>query len=254
MSDDTTDNDDNVDTSETSMDSTSCVEGSDVYTPYSASAIATGTVAQYPWRGSSSTYPDGVEDFRGYASMPVTVECSTDKARRSYVDVTAGCLTAVQLGSYTRGQIGSDLYRALALGRTSSQTAPVKWTDQSAEYRFYYSGQTNSINNPGFKVFLRYRSEDDLYVASWRMDGVVQIQKKQCGVYTALAVLKTYGRPSTTTWHKIKFTAVGDRLELYLDDVHVLGATSSTFAWGTAGMRIDSLKGAYIDDWHVSQP
>jgi len=250
-----TGDDEAVDVATTEM--SGCSYGSDVYTPF-VSASPTGSVAQYPWRGTSSTYPSGVEDFRGYGTtLPNEVECGSDKPRRSYLDVTAGCLVASDVGSYTRGQIQTTTagaFRTVALGHASGDSAPVKWTDQSVEYRFYYSSQQSVGVNPGFKAFLRYRSEDDLYVASWRTDGVVQIQRKQCGVYTALAVDADHGAPSKGAWHKIRFDAVGSDLTLYLDGVRVLHASSSTFSWGTAGIRIDAMNGAFIDDWRVQAP
>ena len=107
---------------------------------------------------------------------------------------------------------------------------------------------------PGFKAFLRYRTEYDLYVASWRADGVVQIQKKQCGKYTALKIDKTYGPPSQNKWHTIKFEAVGDKLSLWLDGKLAMTVNDSTFSWGTAGIRIDSYDGSYIDNWKVYAP
>jgi hypothetical protein len=234
-------------------------EGTGVYTPYLSGSSPTGSVSQYPWRGGSGSYPSGTEDFRGYSSMPAEVECSDDKGHRDYMDVTDGCLNAVSLsgGTYTRGQIEADpsgYFRALALGRTSGSSAPTKWTDQAVSYRFYYHAKTGNVSGPGFKIFARYRTEYDLYVASWRDDGVAQIQKKQCGNYTALAVDKNYGKPSADTWHTIKFVAKGSTLSLYLDGDLAVQANDTSFSWGTGGMRIDSYDGAYIDDWKIAQP
>jgi hypothetical protein len=238
-----------------------------VYTPFAVTGTyPTGTVAQYPWRGkiaSSGTvpYPNGLEDFRGYGTnLPNEVECGADKYRRSHLDVTAGCLRAVATGggAYTRGHIeqtSDGYFRTLALAYSpAEQTLPVKWTDQAIEYRFLHGGRTGSSGNPGFKAFVRYRSEDDLYVASWRFDGVVQIQRKQCGVYTALAVRTGYPPPSANVWHSLRFQAVGSELKLWLDGKLVLTTSASAFAWGTAGIRIDSANGTYLDDWRVFQP
>jgi hypothetical protein len=205
-------------------------------------------------------YPDGVEDFRGYGrALPNEVECGHDKVRRSHLDVTAGCLRAVSTGggSYTRGQIEetSDHYfRALALAYTAEQSLPVKWTDQAIEYRFLHTGRTGTTGNPGFKAFVRYRSEYDLYVASWRFDGVIQIQRKQCGEYTVIARREGFPPPSANTWHSLRFAAVGPQLTLSVDDRVVLRATSTAFTWGTAGIRIDSADNTYLDDWRVEQP
>jgi hypothetical protein len=231
----------------------SCPTPAGVYDPYANGSSGAGTVATYPWRGASSTYPSGNEDFRGYAAA-TTVECSSAKSKRSHLDVTSGCLTATSVSGDVGGKISTNNFRALALGKTATDDSPVKWTDQRIEYRFYYSSQTGTVGNPGFKAFARYRTENDLYVASWRMDGVVQIQKKHCGVYTALAVLPHHGAPSKNAWHTIRFDAIGDRLVLALDGTQVLSVTSTTFSWGTAGIRIDSASGAYLDDWRVSAP
>ncbi|HKE19058.1 MAG TPA: hypothetical protein VKB80_29490 [Kofleriaceae bacterium] len=235
-----------------------------VYSPFAtAGGYPSGTAGELPWSGAAASpdaldYPSGDEDFSGYGpDLPNNVECSDDKGRRPYLDVTAGCLDAVAVGSsaYTRGLIGttSDGYfRALALGYAPADSShPIKWTDQSVSYRFFHHGRTGDEGNPGFKAFARYRSEDDLYVASWRFDGVVQIQRKLCGEYTALAVIKDFGPPSPDVWHSIRFDAVGEELSLYLDDDLVLTTTSGSLSWGTAGIRIDSADGAYIDDWSV---
>ncbi|MBA3817449.1 MAG: hypothetical protein H0X17_01030 [Deltaproteobacteria bacterium] len=241
--------------SETSSELT-CAVSSSTYTPYVGGTSPVGTVAQRPWRGYGTTYPAGTEDFRGYGTaLPASVECGATKTTRSHLDVTAGCLAAVNVGDFTRGQITSTsegAFRALALGFVDGNSAPIKWTDQSIEYRFYYAGLSGPGVNPGFKAFTRYRSEDDLYVASWRADGVVQIQKKQCGVYTVLGVLTSYGKPTTNAWHTLRFTAVGSRLELFLDGTRVMSVTDTTFSWGTAGIRTDAMNGAYLDDWRVN--
>ena len=238
----------------------------DVYSPFVApGAYPSGPVGALPWSGASSerdaiAYPAGDEDFSGYGTtLPELVECSDGKERRSHLDVTAGCLDAVALGSeYTRGLVqtnGDGYFRAVALGYTPGDTLyPIKWTDQGIEYRFFHHGGTASAGNPGFKAFVRYRSEDDLYVASWRLDGVVQIQRKLCGEYTALAVNADFGPPSAEVWHSIRFEALGDQLSLYVDDALALSATSGSLSWGTTGIRIDSADGTYIDDWSVFEP
>jgi len=238
-----------------------------VYSPFAEpGAYPSGSVDELPWSGASSTrdaivYPAGDEDFSGYGpTLPALVECSDDKGRLSHLDVTAGCLDAVALGSseYTRGliQTNSDGYfRAVALGyRPGELDHPIKWTNQGVMYRFFHHGQTDSAGNPGFKAFLRYRSEDDLYVASWRLDGVVQIQRKLCGEYTVLAVNKDFGPPTEGVWHQIRFEAAGDELSLYLDDTLALSATSGSLSWGTAGIRVDSADGTHIDDWSIFEP
>ena len=212
------------------------------YTPYTTATHPTGTVLAMPW---------GAEDFSAYnAAM---VECSNNKGTRHHLDVTAGCLGA---SSDTHGVIASTdagAFRAVVLGYSPTDAVhPVRYTDQSIEYSFFYTGTSGPGVLPGFKAFARYNTEEDLYVASWRVDGVVQIQRKQCGVYTPLKILKTFGAPSTNAWHRIKFTAIGNTLELYLDGAKVISVTDSTFASGTMGIRTDAMTGALIDDWRVN--
>jgi hypothetical protein len=226
-------------------EATTCTTATDAYSPFGTSWKPSGPVSAYPWP---------VENFESYGpTLPVEVECGGTKWRQSDLEVTAGCLDAVWAGGHERGRIevtSGGGFRALALGGTGSQR-PVKWTDQAIEYRFFYTAKTGTAWDPGFKAFARYRTEDDLYVASWRLDGVVQIQRKRCGAYTTLATRSNYGAPKPSVWHKIRFEAIGNQLALYLDSELVLTATSGTFTWGTAGIRIDSADGAYIDDWRM---
>ena len=230
------------------------------YTPYTASGtFPKGTVAQYPWRGPDGGYPNGVEDFTAYAPGEM-VECSSDKSVRTYLAVTDGCLEALATngGTAMRGNVlatSEGYYRAVALGFTNGDADhPLRWTDIAVSYRFHYSKQTGNIGNPGFKTFARYRTEDDLYVASWRTDGVVQIQRKQCGVYTPLIIDEAYGAPSPDAWHTIRFTAIGNQLSFYVDGALAVQATDDIFKSGTAGMRIDSMNDAAIESWQVAAP
>ena len=233
--------------------------GSDVYTPFeSYGPVSSGDVADYPWRGVTSTYPDSIEDFRAYGpALPDEVECGSGKDARDHLDVTAGCLTAVSADGDKAGQIHgttNGYYRSFALPYDAEAERQVAWTDQGVEYRFKYSEWTGNISNPGFKAFARYLTEYDLYVASWRRDGVVQIQKKQCGTYTTLKRDPTYGAPSPNVWHTIRFDVVGHELRLSLDGSLVMTTTDDSIEHGTAGIRIDSAEGALIDDWRVYAP
>ena len=245
---------------EASQEVTSCAPyAATVYTPYVGTGSLIGTVAAYPWRGPAAVYPGGDEAFNGYgASLPATVECGYDKGARAYLDVTAGCLSAIATSTGTRGQIAltaDGSYRSFAKGFTAGGTAPVKWTDTGTKYSFYYASPPIAAGvNPGFKAFVRYRTEEDLYVASWRADGVVQIQRKQCGVYTALAMRRDLAPPSAKAWHSIRFEAVGDALSLWLDGSLAMTVTDTAFSWGTAGIRVDSFDAAYIDNWKVYAP
>jgi hypothetical protein len=240
---------------------------SGVYTPYpEPGAYPSGPVGpSLPWRGPTTQsdppypHPAGVEDFEAYSNLPVTLECDSDKSRRAHLDVTKGCLDAVLIEgtAYRRGKIRltptDPGFRALALSYTSSDLArPIKWTDQRVEYRFYQIGGflPDAPDTAGFHVFARYRTENDLYVASWRKDGNVTIKEKLCGNYTPLAQA-TIGPWAPGTWHRLRFEASGQNLRFYVDNVLRLAVTDGTFSWGTAGVRIDYAD-AYIDDWSVT--
>lgn len=233
------------------------------YSPYAVltGAVPSGPVSSYPWRGREQNYPNGLEDFSNYApqvGVPDEIECSSGKTKRDHLDVTSGCLDCVLIGAgnqYTRGQVRcpTEDFRVVALGYDDNGAGPVKWTDCGISFRFHCH-QTGQSNYPGIKAFIRYRTEDDLYVASWRFDGVAQIQRKWDGAYSVLAVNSSFGPPAPDTWHWFAFEAMGSQLRLFLDNQLVLQATSGTFSWGTAGIRIDSADGCYLDDWSIYQP
>lgn len=219
----------------------------DVYSPFPANQQAVvGPVSQYPW---------STVDF-GSFPMGSTIECGSNKGAVSYLDVTAGCMSAASFQGNPRGQVhttADNYFRTFALPTTSNGT-PVKWTDQSVEYDFYFSSYTGTVSNPGFKLFTRYLDEYDLYVASFREDGTAQIQKKECGTYTILKRIPNYGAPSLNQWHHIKFEAIGNDLRFFIDGRLAVEVQDTTFAAGTAGIRIDDTDGAYIDNWKVSAP
>jgi hypothetical protein len=240
------------DSSVEGLTSPSCTYGPDIYSPFAGdSSIAIGPVAAYPWWNAASS---SAINFSQY-NPGETVECGSNKSQRSYLDVTAGCLGTATFQGNTRGVVhmtSAGYYRSFAL--PTDENAPgthIKWTDQVVEYDFYYSQWTGTVSNPGFKAFARYLDEYDLYVGSWRRDGVVQIQKKECGTYTTLKRIANYGAPTPNQWHHIKFETKGDDLKLYLDGTLAVEIHDKTFGAGTAGIRIDDLEGAYIDNWHV---
>jgi hypothetical protein len=232
------------------------------FNAYSApGAHPLGAVATYPWQGEDESYPDGEEAFDVYGpNLPKTIACSDDHDALGHLVVTDGCLSVVE-GSdglpagQVKGGPSDEAFRVVATSYTSdAPDLDIKYTDIGTQYRFFYSQQTGDDNFPGFKAFVRYRTEDNLYAASWRTDGVVQIQRKQCGTYTPLQVLPSFGAPAPNAWHTIEFTATGDQLDLTLDGTHVLNVQDDVFSWGTAGIRIDGMNGAFINDWKVVDP
>ena len=220
---------------------------SSTYWPFARNGTEVlGTPGEFPWAMNFHTLTSGK-----------VIECGSDKSARSDLDVTAGCLDAQSFQSTTRAQIHGTTdgyYRSFALPDEASDGTPVKWTDQGGEYDFYFTGWTGNVSNPGFKVFARYLTEYDLYVASWREDGVVQIQKKECGVYTILKRIPNYPPPAPNQWHHIRFEATGTHLALYTDGKLAVETDDATFAAGTSGIRIDDAEGAYLDNWRTFAP
>jgi hypothetical protein len=99
----------------------------------------------------------------------------------------------------------------------------------------------------GFHLFGRYQTENDLYVASVRMDGNVVIKKKKDGEYLTLKMMKG----GLSEWDvgrifKMKFQITNNEkggvcLCLFVNDVSVLETEDNTnvIKFGTHGIRID---------------
>jgi hypothetical protein len=206
---------------------------------------------------SSLSWPG--ENFESFTDGNI-LECSSNMYSLNYIDVTSGCLSSKYAGEWKRGWTDSSVFRVVSIGRDSAGRE-IKWTDQTIEYRAYVKTWHNKGDIPdwsGLHAFARYRTSDDLYVASIRYDGVVTIKRKWKGVYTTLAesrlnnefreYLDTNGKLSPGKWYQIKFSAIGKNLKLYLDGELLLSASSDTFSWGTTGIRIDN-SSTYIDEW-----
>jgi len=210
---------------------------------------------QLPWAG---------ENFEN--NNLGVLECSYASNAINHFDVTSGCISTVEQtttsGQLLRGWVDSSVFRVLAIGRNSAGKE-IKWTEQSAQYNAYIDRWHNGGDIPnwsGLHVFARYRSSDDLYVASLRYDGKVTIKRKWKGVYTTLAQgvmnnkTKTYldenGKLSTGQWYLLNFSVVDKKLKFYVDGVLVLETETGTFSWGTTGIRTDNTD-VYIDDWKL---
>lgn len=199
------------------------------------------------------------ESFESWSDGNI-LECSSNMYVLAHIDVTSGCLYSKYAGEWKRGWTDSAVFRAVSIGR-HTDGREIKWTDQTIEYRAHIKTWHNNGNIPawsGLHAFVRYRTSDDLYVASIRYDGVVTIKRKWKGVYTTLAesrltnefkeYLDVNGKLSTGKWYQIHFSAIGNKLKLYLDGELLLSTTNDTFSWGTTGIRIDN-SNTYIDEW-----
>ncbi|TGL29841.1 pectate lyase [Leptospira koniambonensis] len=209
-----------------------------------------GSSEVYPWQT-----PAGVsfEGFETYTDGTV-IETSSNKSLQSHLEVTSGTLVSKHLsnGIYKRAKTEDYNFRMLIQGLYTGSR--VKWTDQALEARFYIDSWQESSNSwQGIHLFTRYRTENDLYVASLRSDGTVYFKKKLCGVYTPLAngILKDQaGNPksfNTKQWYKLTLVAIGNHIDFYVDNVLQLSITDGTFSWGTSGVRTDYAN-VYLDD------
>lgn len=224
------------------------------YNAFSASEapyISGSASDQLPWQG---------ENFESYLNGQ-TLECSNSKASIAHFDVTSGCLSVKDAGSWRRGWTNNSSFRVVAIGQDASNRE-IKWTNQTVEYRGYiknwHSG--NIPNWSGLHAFARYRDSDNLYVASIRYDGKATIKRKWKGKYTTLVQTKIdntsgdyldeNGKLMTGKWYRITFSVIGNELKLYLDGKLVLSTTNGTFSWGTMGIRTDKAA-TYIDNWKL---
>src|SRR5688572_24023931 len=125
--------------------------------------------------GSAATYPWAGDDFESYADGE-TIECSSNKSLRTHLETTSGCLTAEHPApTYKRGYM-VDEARVLAQGLHGGTATSnrVKWTAQINELRFWvastYAPGSGEPSTQGPSLFARYRTENDLYVATARFD------------------------------------------------------------------------------------
>jgi len=224
------------------------------YDFYPGTGYPSGSVARYPWQT-----PAGMdfEGFETYANGSV-IEHSTNKALQSHLEVTSGTLTSQYVGAATYRRAKTETFNFRMLIQGVSRGKRVKWTHQAIEARFYVEAW-HSSDNPwqGVHLFSRYRTENDLYVASLRRDGSTLIQRKLCGKYTRLDTGRLKDASGATRpfnarqWYRFTFSAVGNQLKFFVNNVEQLAVTDGTFSWGTMGIRTDYAN-VYFDDLIIS--
>ena len=89
----------------------------------------------------------------------------------------------------------------------------------------------------GLHLFARYNTENDLYVASLRKDGLIVIKKKIGGEYTTLA--STKAELMSGKWYVLTFQVENANLLFFVDGVLVLQAKDADLSSGTSGVRFD---------------
>lgn len=171
--------------------------------------------------------------------------------------VTSGLLTCKINGNIHVAHTDTYNFRML-IDHYSQQYSPQKnvkfaWQNSSivcnARINKIIPGNTKSDKNvpdwAGFHLFGRYQTENDLYVASVRMDGNVAIKKKKNGEYTTLG-MKTVKVCDVGNIFQMQFEIVNNQkggvsLYLWVDRNQVLCTEDNlnVISNGTNGIRID---------------
>ena len=77
-----------------------------------------------------------------------------------------------------------------------------------------------------------------------------RITKTVNGVTTILA---GRGAVSVNQWYRLRITAVGNHLQVFVDDVQLFDVTDSSIASGKIGLYVWGEQGAYFDDVVVTR-
>lgn len=228
--------------------------------------------------GGYTAYPSGVgtfttttsahkwtENFERYAHNE-TVECSSSRSRRNYLDATSGCLYGRHVNGsqlFKRGWTTTHNFRAVAF-RLDSANRRARYTNTTTTARFHVKAiqRNTSTVKPGVNLFARYTNADNLYVAAFKTDGTIFIQSKVNCTYRTIA--RGTMPFKVGTWYTLKLTVERqsdgrDLLRFYVDNMStpVLSGRSGTnngsseanhLRSGTVGVRTDYVD-VFLDDW-----
>lgn len=198
---------------------------------------------QYP-KGTPSQYPYPKQDFHQFSENQTIVD-SRNSATDGQLMATSGLLTCKELNGVLDGYTTTYNFRMLTDPRSNGGSR-VGWTDSRvtalATIMRWHSGRPNWA---GFHLFARYTTSDDLYVASYRVDGLLTLKKKVAGKYTTLKT-KNIGTPTLGEEHVFAFEVEGSNLKFFVDGVLEIEATDTDLTWGTHGVRMD-YSDTYVD-------
>lgn len=217
---------------------------SSVYDPYpqAHSAYPLFDVADAPWDG---------DDFESYSHNSTIASANSGPG---HIDVTSGILHAKHLqGSqlWKRSWTDTHNFRMLAAGEYQQQR--VRWKDGTQAVRVYFDDvHPNAPFYTGAHLFGRYQTENDLYVASFRLDGQIVIKMKHCQDYTTLYQAPySQGTVNMNTWYDLSLELDGDLIKFYINGQLEASAQDDTLSWGAMGIRLDYTD-AYLDDWFLT--
>ena len=227
-----------------------------------------GTVSEYPWYTGWGRVSQ--EDFEHY-------ESGRDLSGTPWLSVTSGRLEARHFDPFRRGWAEGNGGTGARILASAYTTDNVQWTDQEVSYRAFVKNwdpaepeTAQKRNVQGLNVFARYRTENDLYVASYKRNGRIMIQRKLCGRYTKL-VTEWQAEIPQNTWVTLTFRvrtlpSGANHLQLEVEytvagnsERHVVVAidgdldAAAYLSAGTHGIRTDLVK-VYLDDWTLAEP
>lgn len=208
-----------------------------------------GDPNQYP-KGTPSEFPFPKQDFQEYAENEVITKSSA-KNPTDPLMATSGTLTCKSFNGAKTGYTTTHNFRMLCNPIDNASQKLVRYTDiRTTFFGCVNKWQSGAPSWAGLHIFSRYQTEDDLYVASWRVDGKCTIKKKVNGKYTTLKQA-TFGAPALGDEHLMAFEVNGNLLSYFVDGNLVLEVTDNDLEWGTSGVRTD-YSDSYVDYFKIN--
>lgn len=203
---------------------------------------------QYP-KGTPSGNPFPKQDFQEYAVGQVIAKSSA-KNDLDNIIVTSGTLTCRNndgvRDAYTTNYNFRMLMNPMNIGLVRVGYTDFRVTTLGTVMKWH----TGLPNWAGMHIFARYQTSNDLYVASYRVDGYVTLKKKVAAKYTTIKQLKI-GAPKINKEYVLSLECEGNALRFFIDGNLILEGTDGDLGWGTIGVRMD-YSDSYIDYIKVS--
>jgi hypothetical protein len=196
-----------------------------------------GDHSQYPL-GTPSQYPYPKQDFQEYSVDEVITQSSAKDPTKPLM-ATSGALACKTIDGVKQGFTNTHNFRMLFNVVDSASQKTVRITDNITTVVARATKiQSGAPSWAGIHIFNRYQTSDDLYVASWRFDGLCTFKKKIKGKYTTLDKV-TIGAPQLGSEHILSFEINGNLLSFFIDGQLILQTQDNDLQWGTSGLRSD---------------
>jgi len=208
-----------------------------------------GDPNQYPI-GTPDDYPFPKQDFQDYYDKQI-ITSSRSRDPLAPLMATSGTLMCRTYNGARTGFTDTFNFRMLCNPLDNKSQKLVRYTDTRTSYfGSVLKWHDGAPNWSGLHMFARYQTEENMYVASWRIDGNVTIKKKINGKYSTLAASKI-GSPKIGSEHLMIFEAEGPLLSYYIDGNLIVQAEDKDLSWGTNGIRTD-YSDNYIDYYKIN--